>query len=200
LPESTPRKRAPRKAAAKPPKPELIVERRRVADLLPDPSNARKHSARNIAAIRASLRRFGQRKPLVLDVEGVVVAGNGTLQAMQDEGTEWVDVVVYPGTPAEARAYAIADNRTAELASWDMDVLPDLLDNLPDDLVEASGYTPDEIERLVSEAGGTPHDSGTEDKYEGRWELVIECDGEEQQRTLYEKLTEEGLTVRTLTL
>lgn len=85
-----------------------------------DDSNARKHSERNLAAIKESLSRFGQRKPIA--VRGTkVLAGNGTLEAARQLGWTEIQVVEVPDDWDEdtAKAYALADNRTAELAEWD---------------------------------------------------------------------------------
>jgi len=95
------------------------------SDLTLDPENARTHSKTNIDAIVTSLEKFGQRKPIVVTPEGRVLAGNGTLTAAKQMGWTEIDVAV---TPAEwdlptAKAYALADNRSAELAAWDTDVL-----------------------------------------------------------------------------
>jgi ParB-like chromosome segregation protein Spo0J len=90
-----------------------------------DPDNARKHSDKNIDSIIGSLKRFGQRKPIVVTGANIVIAGNGTLQAAKKLG--WSQIVV-SYVPADwsfeqARAYALADNRTAELGEWDNDKL-----------------------------------------------------------------------------
>lgn len=85
-----------------------------------DPRNARRHSERNLRAIQESLSRFGQRKPIV--VRGSqVLAGNGTLEAARQLGWTEIRVVEAPADWNEdtAKAYALADNRTAELAEWD---------------------------------------------------------------------------------
>ena len=91
-----------------------------IAQLSLDPKNARKHSARNLEAIAASLLKFGQRKPLVVH-RGVVLAGNGTLEAARSLGWTEIDVAEVPDDwdMDTAKAYALADNRTAELAEWD---------------------------------------------------------------------------------
>ena len=90
-----------------------------------DPNNARKHDAKNLDAIAESLKQFGQRKPIVITKDNVVVAGNGTLEAAQRIG--WTDIVCVrtpeDWTPEQVKAFALADNRTAELASWDDDIL-----------------------------------------------------------------------------
>jgi DNA modification methylase len=91
-----------------------------ITDLSLDPKNARKHSQRNLDAIAASLLKFGQRKPLVVH-RGVVLAGNGTLEAARSIGWTEIDVAEVPDDwdMDTAKAYALADNRTAELAEWD---------------------------------------------------------------------------------
>jgi site-specific DNA-methyltransferase (adenine-specific) len=104
-----------------------------IAQLSLDPKNARKHSARNLDAIAASLLKFGQRKPLVVH-RGVVLAGNGTLEAARSLGWTEIEVSEVPQDwdNDTAKAYALADNRTAELAEWDENELAKQLLDLQD--------------------------------------------------------------------
>ena len=97
----------------------MKIERVDCDSLTFDPHNVREHDERNVEAIKASLRRFGQQKPIVVDAEGVVVAGNGTLGAARLLGWKKIAVVQTKLSGAAAVAYAIADNRTADLAEWD---------------------------------------------------------------------------------
>lgn len=103
----------------------LKIESVSVESLSFDPNNARKHSEENLLAIQASLEQFGQRKPIVVTANNVVVAGNGTLEAAQVLGWSKIDVVRAPAdwSSDEVKAFALADNRTAELAEWDKDIL-----------------------------------------------------------------------------
>lgn len=104
-----------------------------VANLVLDPRNARLHPERNLAAIRASLKKFGQRKPVVVHREtGVVLAGNGLVTAARELGWTHVAAVQVDDDPATATAYGLADNRTAELASWNDQVLAELLQEVRD--------------------------------------------------------------------
>ena len=117
-----------------------------------DPSNVRKHGERNLATIKASLLRFGQQKPIVVDANGVVRAGNGTLAAAKALG--WKEIAVVRSTLAgsEATAYAIADNRTAELAEWDEDALSETLSALQcedEALLDAAGFDSAELSRMI---------------------------------------------------
>ena len=123
----------------------LKIESVPVEDLLLDPSNARKHSVENLSAISESLKAFGQRKPIVVTGDNVVVAGNGTLQAAKSLGISSVDIVRVPKSWSadQVKAFALADNRTAELAEWDKTVLAEQLVELEEAnfTVETFGFT-----------------------------------------------------------
>jgi ParB-like chromosome segregation protein Spo0J len=101
------------------------------ADLLLDPTNARRHPEPNLEAIKGSLRVYGQRKPIVANRRtGAIEAGNGTLQAALALRWSHVAVVYVDDDPMTAAGFAIADNRTAELAEWDRDALDKLLSEI----------------------------------------------------------------------
>ncbi len=98
-----------------------------LSELRFDKRNARAHNEKNLAAIKASLARYGMRKPIVLNVEtGEIEAGNGTLQAAILLGWSHVAVVRVRDDPATHIGFGLADNRTAELAEWDEQQLLDL--------------------------------------------------------------------------
>lgn len=103
----------------------LQIERLSIDDLTFDPGNARKHSEANLSAIAESLKLFGQRKPVVVTAANLIVAGNGTVEAAASIGLTDIDVVRVPEdwTADQVKAFALADNRTAELAEWDSEVL-----------------------------------------------------------------------------
>jgi len=127
--------------------PELV----KIEKLSPDPANVRKHSGRNIEAIKASLRRFGQQKPIVVNSNNMVVAGNGTLEAAVELGWEEIAVVCTDLEGSEAVAFALADNRTAELAAWDFQALGDQVQKLLGEGIDLDsiGWLPHEIEPLL---------------------------------------------------
>lgn len=103
----------------------------RLDALTPDPTNARLHDEPNLAAIRKSLAAFGQRTPLVIQKNRhgamIIRKGNGTYEAARRLGWEQLACVVYDEDDSTAVAYAIADNRTGELSTWDDVVLAQLL-------------------------------------------------------------------------
>lgn len=125
----------------------------KIETLVFDPANARKHGEKNLAAIKSSLQRFGQQKPIVVDANGVVRAGNGTLAAAKALGWKEIAIVRSPLSGSEATAYAIADNRSSELAEWDDDILSQTLAALQiedEDLALATGFDAKEIDALLA--------------------------------------------------
>ncbi len=142
-----------------------------------DPSNVRKHPERNLATIKASLARFGQQKPLVVDAKGIVRAGNGTLEAARSLGWDTIAIVRTGLQGSEATAYAITDNRSAEQAEWDNEALAESLRSLQseDFDLDAVGFTADEIDGLIEglgsdmlpdDADGKEYDESIEDDVE----------------------------------
>jgi ParB-like chromosome segregation protein Spo0J len=121
---------------------ELRIENVNINSLTPDPANARTHDSKNLKAIASSLEKFGQRKPIVVTPDSIVVAGNGTLEAAKSLG--WTQIAI-ARTPVgwtwdQVKAFALADNRTAELAEWDDKVLADQLLEL-----DANGWELEEL-------------------------------------------------------
>ena len=142
----------------------LRVVRVPVAALAPDPSNARTHGPENLDAIKASLRRFGQAEPLVVQAgTRRVIAGHGRLKAMQALGWTECDIVELDVSGTDATALGIALNRTSELAEWDDGALAKILEQLrtEDGGLDGVGYSTAEIDRLLDElqaAAGTERD------------------------------------------
>jgi DNA modification methylase len=132
--------------------PGLEAHLRPVAALREDPANARAHDERNLQAIAGSLSRFGQQKPIVVAADGTVLAGNGTLAAARQLGWTSIAAITTDLEGPDARGYAIADNRTAELAGWDMVRLCEELQALPADVFQTLGFDAKEMARIVHDA------------------------------------------------
>jgi ParB-like chromosome segregation protein Spo0J len=124
-----------------------------ISTLVPDPANARKHDEKNVTAIANSLQLFGQRKAIVVQKKGMVVrAGNGTLQAAKQLGWKEIAAVVIDDDNTTAAQYAIADNRSAELADWDMDALGSLLTEWDDEVQQQLGFDKGDLEQLMQDS------------------------------------------------
>ena len=134
------------------------IVRKRLTDITCDSANVRRHSERNIEAIKGSLKRFGQVTPIVIDADGLVRKGNGTVIAARELGWKTIQVICTGLIGGKATAYSIADNRSgdAEVGSvWDDAALAATLAALQrDDLVDhlATGFTDEEIDQVIADA------------------------------------------------
>ena len=129
----------------------MKIENVPLSAVAPDPANVRLHDDRNLDAIRGSLARFGQQKPIVVDSKGVIRAGNGTYLAAKALGWETIDVVRTDLAGLEAAAFAIADNRSSDLSTFDDAALTKLLQELQaEDALDGVGFDMAEIDELIA--------------------------------------------------
>src|SRR6266487_3487544 len=162
------------------------------------PGNSRKHAQdwlRDSAAL-------GQYKSLLVrrleDGQLVIVAGNGTADALEAVGAKEARVEVWNYTDHEARSVNIRDNRLFDLAGDDDDALTALL-RLQDGDFEALGYNTAEIAKLLGEEIMPEPGDAPVDADEGkRWGIIVECGTEDEQVRLLEELGGQGLNVRAL--
>ncbi len=123
-----------------------------INELILDPVNARKHSKKNLEAIKGSLIRFGQQKPIVVSEDNIVIAGNGTLEAARALGWDKIEIRRSFLKGSDITAYAIADNRTGELAEWDLDILPGTLEALSKEFdLSEIGFDKDDLAKFIKE-------------------------------------------------
>lgn len=128
--------------------------------LVPYINNPRTHSPTQVGQIAASMREFGFTNPILVDREGGIVAGHGRLLAARQLGLTEVPIVRLEHlTPAQARAYVIADNQLALNAAWDEELLALELHGLKTDGFDIGllGLPDAEVERLLAELEGEGH-------------------------------------------
>lgn len=136
----------------------MKVEKVAIDTLIPDPANVRKHSEKNIEAIKGSLAVFGQQKPIVVNQKNVVIAGNGTLEAARALGWSEINVVRSELQGSQATAFAIADNRTTDLSEFDHGSLAQQLTSLKTDGfdLDSLGFDKEdmlELDLLINDLG-----------------------------------------------
>ena len=134
----------------------LIIEHVSVANLKPYGANARVHSPKQIAEIAASIEAFGFNSPVLVDKTDTIIAGHGRVAAAKKLGLATVPVIRLEHlTDAQKRAYILADNKLAERAGWDRDILAIELQHLTtidtDFDVTVTGFEMGEIDLLLSE-------------------------------------------------
>src|ERR1700689_924116 len=133
------------------------IELRSIRALVPDVRNSRTHSDAQVSQVAASIREFGWTNPILVDGEGVIIAGHARLLAARKLGMEEVPVIVLAHlTPAQKRALVIADNKLALNAGWDEDTLRAELVSLQEDGfdLEVVGFSDEELRVLLADQVG----------------------------------------------
>ena len=104
--------------------PAFNVERRSIAELKPYLNNARTHSKEQVAQLAASMQEWGFTNPILIDEDGMIIAGHGRVQAAKVLGVSEIPTIVARGwSEAQKRAYVLADNQLGLNAGWDEDLL-----------------------------------------------------------------------------
>ena len=137
--------------------------------LKPYDRNARTHSPDQVTKIAASLAEFGFTNPILVDSADGIIAGHGRLMAAKELGLADVPVIVLDHlTDAQRRAYILADNKLAELAGWDVEMLREEMARLMDDdpaLLFVAGFSELELSAALDDdgQGGDGLSAGDED-------------------------------------
>jgi DNA modification methylase len=139
----------------------LAVELRSLSALKPNPRNARTHSKKQVQAIAESIKKLGFTNPILVDEAGVILAGHGRFEAAKLLGMSQVPTIkISDLNEAQKRAYVLADNKLAERAGWDRDMLMTELGELSvilpelDLSVDLTGFEAGEIDVLMADAEG----------------------------------------------
>ena len=130
------------------------ITRRKVASLIPYARNSRTHSDEQVGQIAASIKEWGFTNPILVDIDGEIIAGHGRLLAAQKLNIDEVPTMTAVGwSEAQKRAYVIADNKLALNAGWDNEMLKVELDGLKDlDFdIDLTGFNADELADLFPE-------------------------------------------------
>jgi len=164
--------------------PDLLPLAVPIDSLIPDPENANQHDDQSIEAIRVSYATYGQLKPIVVvRSTNVVKAGNGQLEAAKRLGWSHIAVIKVDHDPATATGFAIADNRTAQFATWNLDALLLANESIKEhDPALATALQLDALLPAVSAAGDEPVEIPQ------KYSVLIECTSEAQQREVFERL------------
>ena len=139
-----------------------VITYKPIKDLIPYARNSRTHSDAQIAQIASSIKEFGFRGAILIDGENGIIAGHGRVLAMQKLGE--IEVATVDGsdmTPAQRKAYVIADNKLALNAGWDFDMLALEIEDLENDDFDISllGFDDKELDEII---GNDPSGEGDE--------------------------------------
>ena len=140
--------------------PDLKIENKPVASLRPYDRNARTHSKHQIRQIAASIKEFGFTNPVLIDSEGMIIAGHGRAEAAKLLGMGQVPTIRLENLSRDQiRAYVLADNRLAEKAGWDKNILAIELQTLMtldlDFDITITGFEIPEIDLILNESANS---------------------------------------------
>ncbi len=142
----------------------LRIEHRATGELVPFARNARTHSEAQVALIAGSIREYGFTNPVLVDGANGIIAGHGRVEAARQLGLATVPVIELAHlSEAQKRAYVIADNRLAEQAGWDDELLALELGELADLGVELGdiGFEAADLDRLLGHEAADPREEET---------------------------------------
>jgi len=171
----------------------------KLSELKPDVRNARKRNKRASSTIEHSLKTLGAGRSIVIDKHGAIIAGNGVVENAAKAGITDIEVIQSDGsriiavqrvdldlnTDAKARELAVADNRSAELAEWN----PEILSELSGEIDLQPYFTAVELQRLkvlpVDDPAATDQSGTLGDAYS----VLVTCSDEASQLALLQRLT-----------
>ena len=177
------------------------IATRKIADLTLYEGNAKQHPRKQIELLRQSIKEFGWTVPVLIDGDDVVIAGHGRIEAAMGLGIDEVPTISLAHlTEDQARAYRLADNRLTEIGEYDHDLLAEELQALSDADFDLSvtGFSQADLEQLIKD---------TDDQIDGEadgaampiYEVLVQCNSEEEQEKAFQLLTAEGFQCRVQT-
>lgn len=171
----------------------MKIQEKKLTDITPYENNPRNNDEA-VQYVANSIKEFGFKQPIVIDLDGTIIAGHTRYKAAKKLGLETVPCVVASDlTPEQVNAYRLADNKVSEFATWDMDLLNEELDGLLNIDMEEFGFfdfqVSEEIEIDTSEK-----------QINDQVCVAIDCETEEKAERVFNELSEMGYECRILTL
>jgi len=171
----------------------MQVEQLKVGNLIPYVNNSRTHSDEQVMQVASSIKEFGFTNPILIDDDGGIIAGHRRLLAAKKLDIDEVPCIRLGYlSEAQRKAYVIADNKLALNSGWDNDLLKiELmqLDSIDFDL-NLTGFDLSELANIFDPV--TEEIELKEQTYSETFNIIIECDDEQNQESIYNELQEKG--------
>lgn len=167
----------------------MKVIEKKLSEIKPYEKNPR-HNEEAVQYVAESIKQFGIRQPIVIDKDNVIVAGHTRYLAAKQLKLKTFPCVMADDLPEEKiRAYRLADNKTAEKASWDIELLDMELAEIETIDMGLLGFD-EEKEGEEQESGAVSAD--TSYNYKEQYGVIVLCKDEQEQEAVYNRLAEEG--------
>jgi ParB-like chromosome segregation protein Spo0J len=177
----------------------MKIESLPTAKLIPYARNARTHSEAQVGQIAGSIREFGFTNPVLIDAENGIIAGHGRVLAAQALGMDKVPCIRLTHlTDTQRRAYILADNKLAMNAGWDEAMLEAEILGLKEEHFDCEllGFSESEIAAMAKKLEREQFQK----ELPSVFEVIAELENEDQQKQVYDILTEKGYKCRLATL
>jgi ParB/RepB/Spo0J family partition protein len=172
-----------------------------IESLKPWENNPRKNDGKPVAKVAESIKRFGFASPIIArKANGEIIAGHTRWKAAKSLGLDRVPVRYLDLDPTQSHLLALADNRAAQNATWDDEVLSAVLAELSRENVplDATGFDESELTRLLASMNDDlPEAAGLDDIPE-QFSVVVKCNSEMEQAELLTRLQSDGYDVRAM--
>lgn len=168
------------------------------SEVSPNPRNTREHPEEQLDEIAASIAFCGWMRPVIVDEDNMILAGHGARAAAIRHGMKEIPTLVIPGlTESQKRVYLIADNKIAERAQWNDELLAFELrdmESIPEISFDLLGFRDDELRTLFGKIADPG--SGKNGEGEGGVRVVVSFDDESEADLFVSEMQDRGLTVR----
>ena len=128
----------------------MQIEEVRIDEISNHPKNPKQHPETQIRLIKKSIKRFGWTNPVILGADGTILAGHARVKAAIEQGHDTVPCIRTKLTGPEADAYLLTDNRLADLAPYDRDILAEIIADIPEDLADITGFDQVQVDALLA--------------------------------------------------
>ena len=171
----------------------MKVKEMEIASIKPYANNPRKNE-HAVGPVAESIKAFGFKVPVVVDKDGVIVAGHTRIEAAKLLGLDKVPCVVADDlTPEQVRAFRLADNKVSEFAEWDAVKLADELADISDFDMREFGFDGD------ADKDDAKQDND-KDVFKERLQIIVDCSSEDDMEEKFSRITELGIECRISTL
>jgi len=179
----------------------MEIIQKKIDQLIPYARNARTHSDEQVAQIAASIREFGWTNPILIDGKNGIIAGHGRLAAARKLGLDEIPVIELQHlSETQKKALILADNKLALNSGWDNEMLALELKELDFDGFDLDliGFDAVELGKLFDEQ--EKEDELKSETYNEIFNIIIECENEEEQEKIFNRLDLEGYKCRVQSL
>lgn len=168
-----------------------IVEKN-IDEIVPYNRNPRKNEDA-VQYVKASLQEFGWKQPIVVDINNVIVVGHTRWLAAKELGLEKAPCLIASDlTDEQIKAYRLADNKTAEFASWDFELMDSEIADIIDIDMTNFGFVD------IDDADMNDYEQNI--KINDKFQIIKDCENEDEAENIYNKIMEQGIQCRISTL